>query len=76
MRCRKVPDTDIKSGTGLVLHQLIQKSEIPLKECFFTNALFGVRVGKTNIGRSPGWNSQDFLIRCADALRLSDILAF
>jgi uracil-DNA glycosylase len=53
-----------------VLHQLIQKSEIPLKECFFTNALFGVRVGKTNIGRSPGWNSQDFLKRCTDALWL------
>jgi uracil-DNA glycosylase len=69
MRCRKVPDADIKSGTGMVLHQLIQKSEIPLKECFFTNALFGVRVGKINTGRSPGWNSQDFLIRCADALR-------
>ena len=53
-----------------MLHQLIQKSEIPLKECFFTNALFGVRVGKINTGRSPGWNSQDFLIRCVDALRL------
>jgi uracil-DNA glycosylase family 4 len=70
MRCRKVPDADIKSGTGLVLHQLIQKTGIPIEDCFFTNALFGVRVGKTNIGRSPGWNSQDFLKRCTDALRL------
>jgi uracil DNA glycosylase superfamily protein len=70
MRCRKVPDADIKSGTGLVLYQLIQKSEIPIKECFFTNALFGVRLGKINTGRSPGWSSQDFLRRCADALRL------
>ncbi len=70
MRCRKVPDADIKSGTGLVLHQLIQKSEIPIEECFFTNVLFGVRVGKTNIGRSPGWKSQDFLKRCTDALLL------
>ena len=46
IRCRKAPDVDIRSGTGLVLHQLIQESEIPLKECVFTNALFGVRVGR------------------------------
>ena len=70
MRCRKNPSADIQSGTGLVLHQLIQKSEIPIKECFFTNVLFGVRVGQTHTGRSPGWNSQDFLKRCTDALWL------
>jgi uracil-DNA glycosylase family 4 len=70
MRCRKKPNADIQSGTGLVLHRLIQKSEIPIKECFFTNVLFGVRVGKTHTGRSPGWNSQNFLRRCTDALRL------
>jgi len=70
MRCRKVPDVDIKSGTGLVLHHLIRETGILIEECFFTNALFGVRVGKINTGRSPGWNSHDFLKRCADALRL------
>jgi hypothetical protein len=70
MRCRKNPDADIQSGTGLVLHQLIPRSEIPIKECFLTNVLFGVRAGKINTGRSPGWNSQDFLKRCTNALRL------
>jgi hypothetical protein len=70
MRCRKKPNADIQSGTGLVLHRLIPRSEIPIKECFFTNVLFGVRLGKINTGRSPGWNSQDFLKRCTNALRL------
>jgi hypothetical protein len=55
--CRKNPNADIQSGTGLVLHQLIQQSEIPIKECFFTNVLFGVRVGKVHPPK--GWMHQN-----------------
>ena len=52
-----------------VAYQLIQKSEIPINDYFFTNVLFGARVGR-HTGRSPGWNSNDFLRRCTDVLRL------
>jgi uracil-DNA glycosylase len=62
-------DADIKSGTGKNLHDLLNKAEIPLEECFFTNALFGVREGKENTGTSPGWKDPKFVGDCAEALK-------
>jgi uracil-DNA glycosylase family 4 len=63
-------DADIKFGTGKILLNLLKEARIPLNECFFTNALFGVRSGATNTGPSPGWNDQKFVDCCADALRV------
>jgi hypothetical protein len=61
-------DSDIKSGTGKILLELLDEAKLPLQECFFTNALFGVRSGKTNTGLSPGWNHPKFVGQCAKAL--------
>ena len=62
-------DADIKSGTGKILLDLLGKAGIPPKECFFTNALFGVRKGKTNTGSSPGWEKSTFVDECAKAMQ-------
>lgn len=62
-------DADIKSGTGKILLDLLNETEIPLEECFFTNALFGVREGTTNTDTSPGWKDPKFVSDCAEALK-------
>ena len=62
-------NADIKSGTGKILLNLLIEAKIPLDECFFTNALFGVRKGKTNTGASPGWNDPKFVGGCAEAMK-------
>lgn len=61
-------DNDIKLGTGKILLELLTEAKIPLQECFFTNALFGVRSGATNTGVSPGWKHPKFVGQCAKAL--------
>jgi uracil-DNA glycosylase len=61
-------DNDIKVGTGKILLELLTKAKIPFQECFFTNALFGVRSGETNTGRAPGWNHPKFIGQCVKAL--------
>jgi uracil-DNA glycosylase family 4 len=63
-------DADIKWGTGKILHELLKIAGVPLDDCFFTNALFGVRTGSTNTGSSPGWKDPGFVQRCTDALQL------
>ncbi len=65
----KNPNADIQSGTGKILHDLLKEAEIPPEACFFTNALFGVRTGITNTGRSKGWKDNAFVSRCSDALK-------
>jgi uracil-DNA glycosylase family 4 len=67
---KKDKDADIQSGTGRNLHRLIKESRLPINECFFTNALFGLRKGNNNLGQSPGWESKEFVNRCTEALRL------
>ena len=66
----KNPHADVEKGTGKKLGALLAESGIAVEECFFTNALFGVRTGTTNTGRSPGWKDSGFVDRCTDALRL------
>ena len=66
----KDKDADIKTGTGKNLLDLLDEAKIPLEECFFTNALWGVRTGKTNTGASPGWKDPAFVGSCAAALKL------
>ena len=62
-------DADIASGTGRILLDLLNEAEIPLEACFFTNALFGVRTGRTNTGHSDGWKNAAFVqkVRECDA---------
>jgi hypothetical protein len=61
-------DNDVKSGTGKILLELLTEAKIPLQECFFTNALFGVRSGATNTGVSPGWKHPKFVGQCSKAM--------
>lgn len=63
-------DADMYSGTAARLASLLKEAGIPIEECFFTNALFGVREGKTNTGRSPGWKDEAFVTASAEALKL------
>lgn len=66
------PNSDIESGTGLILLKLLTEEGIgiQLKDCFFTNALFGVRTETKNTGPSPGWKDTKFVNQCASALRI------
>lgn len=66
----KNADADIGGTTGRHLSALIGRSGIPLEECFFTNALFGVRTGNTNVGRNAAWKEKDFCQACKEALIL------
>ncbi|MDP3070830.1 MAG: hypothetical protein Q8N18_11105 [Opitutaceae bacterium] len=61
-------DADIKSGTGKILLDLLNEAKIPIEDCFFTNALFGVREGEKNTGASPGWKDSNFADGCAKAM--------
>ena len=71
MSLAKDPNADMKSATARNLHALLEAAGIPLKECFFTNALFGVRsAGKKITGPSPGWKDKKFCQRCENALRI------
>jgi uracil-DNA glycosylase len=63
-------DADMKSTTARELVKLLADVSIPLRDCFFTNALFGVRQTGSDIRRSLGWQSPRFIERCADALWL------
>lgn len=63
------PNIDIAESTGRALEKLLERAFIPLKECFFTNALFGLRASGSNTGLSPGWSDTHFVARCTDALR-------
>lgn len=63
-------DGDLASRTCKELIGMLLAAAIPLEECFFTNALFGVRIGKKSTGRSPGWKSPSFVGQCAKALQL------
>lgn len=62
------PAADIKSGTGRNLDDLLARASISKQDCFFTNALFGVRTSATNTGRSPAWGDTAFVDRCTEAL--------
>ena len=64
------PHTDRDTGTGKALDQLLTATKIPREACFFTNALFGLRRGKTSVGRSPGWNATSYVALCKDALQI------
>jgi len=66
--CRIDPNADVNSPTGKALRKLLKMAGIPEEECFFTNALFGVRTTATNTGRSPGWDDPHFVDRCRKAL--------
>ena len=66
----KDKDADIKTGTGKILLDLLDEAEIRLEECFFTNALWGIRTGNTNTGASPGWKDPAFVRSSAAALKV------
>lgn len=71
----KDQDEDMKSRTVSNLCGLLEEAEIQLQDCFFTNALFGVRTGKKSTGTSPGWKDQLFVDECSKALQFQiDIL--
>lgn len=63
-------DADMKSKTALELVSLLTTAAMPFRECFFTNALFGLRQTGSDMNGSPGWRSSKFVERCADALWL------
>lgn len=68
---RKDRDADVKSGTGRILKDLIEQAGLPIEECFFTNALFGVRCGDDRmVGRCKGWKDRSFVTVCEEVLRL------
>ena len=64
------PDADVNHGTGLRLRRLIQEAGLRLEECFFTNALFGLRKGDRNTGPAPGWKDTAYVLRCKEALEI------
>jgi uracil-DNA glycosylase len=54
-----------KNRTWINLRGVLEKAQIPLDDCFFTNALMGVRQGsRKSSGRSPGFESPAFLETC------------
>lgn len=62
-------DADMKSATARNLRTLLEAAGIRLEECFFTNALFGIRSeGEKITGRSPGWKHKRFRQQCEEAL--------
>jgi uracil-DNA glycosylase len=63
-------DSDMKAPTARELVTLLEDVGLPLRQCFFTNALFGAHQTGSDVGRSPGWSSPAFVERCADALWL------
>lgn len=57
------------SPTWKNIEDLFGRSGINLDDCFFTNAIMGVRTNsKSNVGRSPALNNSAFMRQCIDLL--------
>jgi uracil-DNA glycosylase len=50
------------------LKDVLERAEIPLEDCFFTNAYMGLRKGATTTGPFPGRLDSDFCEYCKDFL--------
>jgi uracil-DNA glycosylase len=50
------------------LRGVLKRAEIPLEDCFFTNAYMGLRKGATTTGPFPGRLDRDFCQYCKDFL--------
>ncbi|EKD25918.1 MAG: hypothetical protein ACD_79C01444G0001 [uncultured bacterium] len=55
---------ELDSKTWIYMRPLFEHAEINLYDCFFTNAIMGVRNTEGNIGTSPAFNSPEFLQQC------------
>jgi len=62
-------NADMISTTCRNLSTLLDHAGIPLDQCFFTNALFGVRSGNKSTGKSLGWECPKFIEQCKLALQ-------
>jgi hypothetical protein len=56
----------LKNKTWRNLSSILELSNIPLTNCFFTNCLMGVRIAESAIGVSPGYKDTSFVKSCQD----------
>lgn len=56
------------SSTWTNLLSLLSEAEISERQCFFTNAIMGIRKASSNTGLSPAFKHPEFIAACADLL--------
>lgn len=59
---------ELESHTWWNLRPLLREVDIPLEDCFFTNAFMGLKEGEDNTGEFPGVNDLGFVQRCQSFL--------
>ena len=57
-------ESRIKNKTWVNLLQILKATNIDPEECFYTNAIMGVRTTGKSTGRSPGFNCDTFISQC------------
>lgn len=62
--------SDLQTPTWKSLQKILDSSEIPLKRCFFSNALMGLRTSNVNTGSSPGLKNKEYLAQNIQFLKL------
>ncbi len=58
-----------KQSTWRNIFYLLEASEIEPNNCFYTNALMGVRTGMVGTGPSPAWKNPGFVKACTGIFR-------
>ena len=62
--CLRRHDHDLNTNTWRNLLELLQEAGIQPKDCFFTNAYMGIRLGEESEGESPGAEDPEFVQHC------------
>ena len=55
-----------KNKTWRNLRSLLQELNISENNCFYTNAIMGIRKGNKSTGKSPAFKGKDFIKQCQD----------
>ena len=67
---RQKQKRDAGTPTWRNLKSTLARAEIPLEDCFFTNAYQGLMVTESSMGAFPGAKDEAFVQRCRDFFRV------